>query len=388
MKTAIQFGAGNIGRGFIGGLLSLAGYRVVFADIDSNIIDRLNATGEYKIVVVDEDSEVQTIRNVSGVHVNDESLMDVFEEAEIVTTAVGPVALPKIASTIAKGIKRRKEKDVSGFLNIIACENLFGASDSLKGYVLECLTQEEKEYCLKYIGFPNSVVDRIVPPGRPENEDILTVRVEPFFEWIVDELAFKGEIPNIEGMITTDNLSAFVERKLFTLNTGHAVTAYLGKALGYETIRSSINDSNIYNCVRKAMEESGAALVERYNFDKEAHNNYITKIINRFKNPYLDDYVDRVGREPIRKLSKTDRLIKPLRMAIGYGLEYSNLVIGVAAAFHFKADSDAQSVELQNMIKTDGIRNTVVKVTGLNDMPDVVDKIVDAYCRISDGKLF
>ncbi len=383
MKTAIHFGAGNIGRGFIGGLLSQSGYNVVFADIVSEIVDKLNSDKEYKIYIVDESTEVQTIKNVSGIHTQDDRLMDIAEEAGIITTAVGPNVLPKIAANIAKCITRRREKGIHSFINIIACENMFKASDLLRDAVLELLSDEDRKYLSEYVGFPNSVVDRIVPPQAPDcSDDLLTVRVEPFFEWIVDKSGFRGEIPEIEGMILTDNLPAYVERKLFTMNTGHAVTAYLGKAMGYKTIRNSISDPTIYKCVKSAMEESGEALVKKYDFDSETHSNYINKIINRFKNPYLDDSVDRVGREPLRKLSGTDRLIKPMMMAMDYGIDPANLIKGAAAAFAFSNEEDVQAVELQTMIKNIGITNTVAKVTGLEEHPIIVDRIVEAYYKI------
>ena len=128
----------------------------------------------------------------------------------------------------------------------------------------------------------------------------------------------KGEIPKIEGMQLTDNLMAFVERKLFTLNTGHAITAYLGVLKGYETVKESIEDEEIATIVKEAMKESGEVLINRYGFEREKHYLYIDKIINRFKNPYLKDEVSRVGREPLRKLGFNDRLIKPLRGTIEY----------------------------------------------------------------------
>ncbi len=200
----------------------------------------------------------------------------------------------------------------------------------------------------------------------------------------MDKAGFKGGIPEIQGMTVTDNLPAYVERKLFTLNTGHAITAYLGKAMGYQTIRSSISDPTIYNYFKSAMEESGAALVKTYGFDPEAHSNYINKIINRFKNPYLDDSVDRVGREPLRKLSRNDRLIKPLMMALEYGIDPENLIVGAAAAFTFNNNDDPQAAELQTRIKNNGITNTVAEVTGLEGHPRIVDRIVEAYQKMKN----
>ena len=389
MKTAIQFGAGNIGRGFIGGLLSQSGYKVVFADIVNDIVNKLNSDKQYKIYIVDENTEIHTIQNVSGVLTQDKSLMDIAEVAQIITTAVGPAVLPKIAGNIANCIIRRREKGIKEFLNIIACENMFEASKSLHDAVLGYLADEDVKYMSEYVGFPNSVVDRIVPPKRSEdNDDILAVSVEPFYEWIVDKYGFKGEIPQIDGMTITDNLAAYVERKLFTLNTGHAITAYLGKIAGHKTIRNSINDTRIFQCVKAAMEESGEALVKKYGFDQTAHNNYINKILNRFKNPYLDDSVDRVGREPLRKLSKTDRLIKPMLTAKGYDIDPKNLIIGAAAAFNYNNSEDKQSVELQAMVKEKGIRDAVIEVCGLEEHSELVERIVDAYSRIRDEGIF
>ena len=46
MKKALHFGAGNIGRGFIGKIISEAGYEVVFADVNDKVIDQLNIDHE------------------------------------------------------------------------------------------------------------------------------------------------------------------------------------------------------------------------------------------------------------------------------------------------------------------------------------------------------
>src|SRR5471030_3554609 len=133
-----------------------------------------------------------------------------------------------------------------------------------------------------HVGFVDSAVDRIVPPAAAGTTDPLEVTVETFSEWIVDKTQFKGPLPEIAGMELTDNLMAFVERKLFTLNTGHAITAYLGQHAGHKTIRDAILDPAIRQVVKGAMEESGAVLINRYGFDAKKHAAYINKILQRF----------------------------------------------------------------------------------------------------------
>lgn len=380
MKKAIQFGAGNIGRGFIGALLSKAGYHVVFADVNTEIINKINSDKKYTIHVMDTICSEEEISNISGVISTSDEIYKEIVEAEIITTAVGPVVLPRIAPTIAKGIALRKEKGIKTYLNVIACENAIKASSKLEEEVKKYLNEEEIEYLKEFVGFPNCSVDRIVPPVKSEN--ILDVVVENYYEWNVEKSAFKGEIPKIEGMNLVDNLMAYIERKLFTLNTGHAITAYFGYLKGYETIEESIKDEVIYGFVKNAMIESGKGLIAKYNFDEEAHYKYIDKIIDRFKNPYLKDDVARVGREPLRKLNENDRLIKPLITARGFNINTDNLLLGVGAALHYDNKEDSQSVQLQSLINEKGIKDSLAEISKISGDTDVLDKIEKYYDEV------
>lgn len=202
--------------------------------------------------------------------------------------------------------------------------------------------------------------------------------MEEFSEWIVDKTQFKGAIPAIQGMELTDNLMAFVERKLFTLNTGHLISAYLGKKAGVQWIKEAIAVDSVKAAVKATMEESGAVLINRYGFEPSAHAAYIEKILKRFANPYLNDDVNRVGREPIRKLSPNDRLIKPLAGTLEYGLPNKNLVNGVVMALQYRNEDDPQAVELAEYITKHGVAEAVKHYTGLTDQ-QLVSQIVELY---------
>lgn len=377
MKKAIQFGAGNIGRGFIGKLLADSGYKVYFADVNKAVIDEMNLKKEYAIEVVGENKEELIVKNIEGIMSNDEKIYDVIAESEIITTAVGPNILSKIAPALAKGIQKRKELGIKDPLNIIACENMVKASSFLKEEIEKFLSQEEISYVNEYVGFPNSAVDRIVPPMENSN-DILRVRVEEFQEWIVDKDLFKGEIPTIKGMELTDNLMAFIERKLFTLNTGHAITAYLGVMKGYKTIKDSIEDAEIEKAVTDAMKESGEVLIKRYDFDREKHYAYIEKILKRFRNPYLKDEVQRVGRQPLRKLSFNERLIKPLRGTEEYGTANENLINGIVAAMKYENIEDEEAKTLHAKLMSKDSREVIKEITSL-ESDTLVEKIASKY---------
>lgn len=380
---AIQIGAGNIGRGFIGELLAHSGFEVTFVDANNTVVELINELKNYTVHVLDNEKRDEKVENVSALNINDEKLMDAILEADIMTTAVGVNILSRIAETLAKGIKNRLAKGVEKNLNIIACENAVGASEVLKEEIFKYLTEEEKETVDKYVGFPNSSVDRIVPPVSEKMENPLDVVVENYYEWNVDRNGFRGEIPEISGMNLTGNLIAYVERKLFTLNTGHAITAYLGNLKGYKTIEESINDNDIYEVVYHAMVESGDGLVKKYDFDRDAHLKYIDKIIARFKNPYLQDDIKRVGREPIRKLSKGDRLVKPLLNSMSYGISTENLLLGVGAVLYYNNPEDPQSLKLQELIKEKGIKGAVQEVSEISD-ENILINIESKYEQVKE----
>ena len=368
---ALHFGAGNIGRGFIGKLLADAGIELVFADVNQVVLDALNARHEYPVHVVGEQAKVERVKGVSAVNSTSDEIITLVSEVDLVTTAVGPQILERIA--------RRSDNGNLRPLNIIACENMVRGTSQLKQHVLKALPQQYHAWLEQHVGFVDSAVDRIVPPSEAGSTDPLEVTVETFSEWIVDKTQFKGDLPAIPGMELTDNLMAFVERKLFTLNTGHAITAYLGQLAGHQTIRDAILDEKVRAIVKGAMEESGAVLIKRYDFDADKHAAYIQKILGRFENPYLKDDVERVGRQPLRKLSAGDRLIKPTLGTLEYGLPHDCLVQGIAAAMHYRSDQDPQAQELAALLAEKGPQATLAEISGLDANSEVVASVVSAW---------
>lgn len=367
MKRAVHFGAGNIGRGFIGNLLSQAEYHVVFADIDRTVIPALTERGAYVVEEVGEDRHEVTVSPVSGRFSDDPELPDEIARADLITTAVGPSVLEIIAPVIATGIARRRERGVGEPLNVIACENMIRASSALATAVREACRPEDREYCDRMVGFPDSAVDRIVPPMDGNRDDPLRVRVEQFSEWIVDQTRFRGPIPAIPGMVLTDQLDAYVERKLFTLNTGHAVAAYLGAAWGHETIGEAIADPRVEAVVRGAMIESGEVLINRYGFERQQHTAYIETVLERFRNPWVRDDVRRVGRQPARKLGTEERLVRPVRGAREYGTATDCLTIGIAAALAFRNPADPEAAAIEETIESAGIDAAIREYANLGD---------------------
>ena len=380
-----MIGAGNIGRGFIGALLEKSGYHVTFADVAENLISAINQRKSYTVHIQDKVQGPWTVSNSGGISSAGPELAEAIAgDCDIITTAVGLRILPIVARPIAAGIQARRAKGSRQTLNIVACENAIRGTSQLREAVCFHLSEEERAYADEYVGFADCAVDRIVPKASFENP--LDVAVEQYTEWDVEKGGWKGELPDIQGLGWVDNLDAYLERKLFTLNSGHAICAYLGALKGYKTIVESIADPAIGALVHQAMWESGEGLIQKFGFDPDAHHAYIERIFARFQNPFLADETARVAREPIRKLAPSDRLMKPLMTAYSYGLSVDHLIFGAAAALHFNCPEDEQSVELMKAIETDGVEKALEKYAGLKPEDALFTRILDVYRALAVAK--
>jgi len=365
---AVQFGAGNIGRGFTGQLFTESGYEVVFVEVVDELVRLINERGSYPIEIARDRPEIVTIRNVRAVHGSDrEAVAREILDASIVCTAVGVNFLREVAPAIAKGIKLRADARVARPLNIIICENLLHASDVLRGYVLEELPSEYAAYVHDHVGLVESVVSRMVPVMTEEQRrrDPLLVVVEEYKKLPVARRGFVGEIPDVVGFQPYDNFEAYVERKLYTHNLGHAAAAYLGYLRGHEYIYESMNDPAVLTVVRGALAETGAALIKRHGFTPEEHQEHIEDLLRRFSNVALADQVARCARDPIRKLGPDDRLIGSARLAMQYGVTPRNVCLATAAALIYDHAEDQSAAEVQRMIREEGLDQVFRAICGI-----------------------
>ncbi|MFL2094526.1 mannitol-1-phosphate 5-dehydrogenase [Marinilactibacillus psychrotolerans] len=379
----VHFGAGNIGRGFIGEVLNQNHSKIAFVDVNEQVINALNKENKYTIEEASDEGTLIEVDNVYGINnaKNPTEVIEAIAEAELITTAIGPNILPLIAPLIAQGIQKRKELQNETPIDIIACENMIGGSSFFKQEVMSHIKDETvAEYLEQYVGFPDAAVDRIVP--QQTHEDPLKVTVEPYKEWVISLQGMKNTELKLKQVHYVEDLAPFIERKLFTVNTGHATVAYNGAFAGYQTIDESLKDDKVLKEVKSVLQETGALLIDKWGFDEKTHTAYIEKILSRFQNPKLSDDVTRVGRTPIRKLGYDERFIRPIREAYERGLSVNALIATVAKALRYNDLNDSESVELQNMLNEKSVSYVVQEVTQLNNK-DIQKRIVDKYEEIS-----
>lgn len=375
MKQAVHFGAGNIGRGFIGEILFENGFEIAFVDVNETIIDALNQRNAYEIEIAEEGQRHIAVSGVRGINnrLNPEEVVTAISTADLVTTAIGPNILPFIASLVAEGIEARRQAGNTKPLDVLACENMIGGSAFLYQEVKKHLSEEGLAFAEAYIGFPNAAVDRIVP--AQSHEDPLFVVVEPFNEWVVETKGMKNPDLKLEGVHYEGDLEPFIERKLFSVNSGHATSAYTGAHFGATTILEALQNPEVKSKVEAVLAEIRSLLIAKWNFDEEALVDYHKVIISRFENPYIVDDIARVARTPIRKLGYDERFIRPIRELRERGLSYDNLLATVSYIFGYKDETDEQSVQLQTLLQEKSMPEVVAEVTGLND-PVLIEEIV------------
>jgi mannitol-1-phosphate 5-dehydrogenase len=386
--TAVHFGGGNIGRGFIAELFHKTGYRIVFVDVVDKLIDDINATKSYTVTEVGADGERSfMIDNYVAINSKYEEakVVDEIAKADVATCAVGPNILKFIAPVIAKAIQKRTATKP---LAVIACENMINATDTLKGFIVDEKNMP-KEFVEKELSskaeFGNSAIDRIVPT-QPPNAG-LDVKIEKFYEWCVETTGFKSGHPEIEGVHWVEDLEPFIERKLFTVNTSHATAAYFGYNKGVGTIHEAMADPQIKNEVHEALEETSHLIINKHGITEEAQEEYVNTIITRISNPHLEDVPVRVGRAPLRKLGRKERFIGPASQLAERGYDVTALIKGVEMALRFQnVEGDDESFELAKIMSSMPAPEATTKLTGLEKDHPLYPKVLAAVEKVQAEK--
>ena len=369
---AVHFGAGNIGRGFIGPMLIESGYDLTFVDVDESRINLLNSLGQYPVVLVGEDERTQQVSGFRGVSGNNtDAVADVVAEADIITTAVGKVALDKVAPVIARGFSKKLELArlaTKPFqIVVIACENVSDNTSYLLSLIKPHLTEDEWGEVNRLGNFPNCVVDRIVPNIKQEpSAHPLVVVVEEYSQLVLDRASLKDNAVPIQGAELTDNISGVLAQKLFTLNMAHSIIGYYGYLAGFNMVHEAVQDYRVGRLLEGAVEEVSKLLVAKYGVLEEKQREYSRKMISRFKNPKLPDNLMRITKDPKRKLGPSDRLIAPSRQALECGITPTFLSTGIAGALAFDYQGDRQALELVAELRQKGIDAVLQDVASLN----------------------
>ncbi len=335
----VQWGAGNIGRSFIGQVFARSGYEVIFIDIDSELIELLNKGNRYEVLVTSQEgTEKITIEGVSAIYGSDQQqINESVLHADIMSVSVGKQVLPKIAGQIAEAVFYRYQHRRNFPIDIIIAENIHDGARFLEGLLAPYLPGD---FPLRdYIGLVETSIGKMVPLQTGDTP--LIVISEPYNRLIADKEGFLNPIPECKFLQPVSPIRAYVERKLYIHNLGHAAAAYLGYKEHPETLLLAevLEDDSVLEGTRESMEQAAEILLARYPevFTHEKLSAHINDLLYRFQNRAMGDTVFRVGRDLRRKLRCDDRLMGAIVLAEKNMLQWDSIGRVYLAAFWFKA---------------------------------------------------
>lgn len=387
-KSILIFGAGKIGRSFIGQLFSCGGYEVVFIDINKLMIDELNRRNNYNVIIKGEREELLNVKNVRGVYAWDEQrVLAEIASAEILAVSIGQNGLPGIIPLIAKGLLFRYYNDPKQALDIIIAENLRNAADYFRIELIKLLPADYPFEQL--VGLIETSIGKMVPimSNMDVEDDILQVLSESYNDLILDKIAFKNSIPQIAGLSPKENIKAWVDRKLFIHNLGHATTAYLGYICNpnFIFLYEALEVPEIFSAVRETMFQAATILHKKYpaDFTMEALVDHIDDLLSRFQNRALGDTIFRVGCDLTRKLGSRDRLAGAIHLAIDLNLPYDRILFSLICGCYFRAtDENGQmlpgDIEFTRVCDR-GITEVLTKISGFYEINDELMKVKKQY---------
>jgi mannitol-1-phosphate 5-dehydrogenase len=347
-RSFVQIGAGNIGRSFLGQLFARGGYQVTFIDVDDAVINALNERGEYRVEIRDRRPETHIIGNVRGVNGKDvAAAVEALARCSLCATSVGQGALRFVYPTLAEAIRVRSERGLPP-LDIIIAENIRDGAEVFRAGLTPLLPDGFD--LASAAGLIETSIGKMVPIMSAEDraEDPLLVFAEAYNTLICDARGFRNAVPGIPGLDAKQNIKAYVDRKSFIHNLGHALLAYFAYLEAPELVYTweAVEHPAIGEATRRGMWESGRALIGKYpdEFTGENQGAHIEDLLSRFANKALGDTIYRVGRDITRKLSREDRVIGALLCDIEHGIEPRYTALCAAAGMRFRATDEAGDV--------------------------------------------
>lgn len=380
-KEILIVGAGNIGRGVIGGLFAKADYKLYIYDIMQERMEQLAKQGQYLVERVGADEKERIL--VKKIQVLDCSdtmdLVQHMEQIDLVACCVYEGAFKNICESLSEAIRKRVKSEKEN-LNVLLCVNALGAPDYFNKHIKELLKDDvdATKYFEKKVGVCQVMVGMAAMPSTPEllEEDPFAVTTRLGGHIGVDEEAFKGEFPVVESVNMVKKANAQIYRKVYTGNMKHCMTAFLGHAKGYRYISDCFDDEFIEECINGAFYEAEAAIQNEYHFDEEERKSWIDSIIRAKKNKNLKDSLTRVAAKPAAKLERTNRFVGPALMCLKYNILPYYLAKGIAYGFMYRDDEDQESIQITDYVQANGISKAIVKYCSLTEKEWVLKQLI------------
>lgn len=379
MRSIVIWGAGRIGRGFVGDIFREAeGFRTVYVDIDRELTDALNKAKSYTIArATREGISKHRVDGFSAVHTSDEAALSALfgEEDLLLDIAVHEPRLPQVADMLRPLFEQRAKTGLN--MDVMMNVNMARPDAYFADLMGERLSPAALKYFSDSVGVTGIFAMCISPltPDWLKKEDPLALWNNGWETQTISRKALKCPTPEAPRLLLTDDIEREETRKLYTLNMAHALLSYLGLPRGLKTSLEAVRDPELRNTLEGALTESSAGLEHEFGFGEEEMAAWRGKIIGLLENPYIEDGLQRLGADTRRKLSARDRLVGPAGLCLKAGKEPVNLAKAIRAGFLYE-NPDEGTREVREFYKAHGLASSVQKYCALSPDNGLYGRIV------------
>ena len=332
--------------------------RLVVSEIDADVVSAVRASkGSYSCNVAT--ATGVEIVDVHGVEIlnplvpeDRATLLAAIAEASELATALPSFTLydvgeASVVALLAEGFARKLTDDSLPSCVVYAAENDARAAARLRE---TCLAHRPQGFADR-VQFSETVIAKmcsvVVDERRITDEQLAPLvsgfprafLVESFNEILVDQATLPNFKRGLSAFIEKPDLDPFAITKFLGHNANHALLGYLAREQGLTYMHEAGEREDLMSVARQAfLEESGVGLRRKYAdvddelFTEDGFNAYAEDALERMVNPYLRDPVERVTRDPARKLGWEDRLVGSMLLASEAGVIPSRLARGVTIA--------------------------------------------------------
>jgi len=371
-KSFVGFGFGAIQAGLFLYEAHASGQfdRFVVAEVMPEVVDAIRKSGgRYRVnIATAQGIEKKEITGITLLNPNDpadrEALVDAVADADELATALPSVRFyeaggaASVISVLTDGFARRRSRGAQRRSIVYAAENHNRAAEILEALLTGRLAvpaatlRTSVQWLNTVIGKMSGIVTdeaQIAEQGLARLAGVTgrCVLVEAFNHILITRIAWSDFPRGIPIFIEKDDLLPFEEAKLYGHNATHALLGYLARAQGYNTIADVRRNPQILDMARAAfLQESGAALIRKHRgfdqlFTEAGYRDYAEDLLGRMMNPHLRDLVERVVRDPRRKLGWDDRLVGTMRLALGQGITPRYYALGARAALQMLIETES-----------------------------------------------
>lgn len=382
-KNVVVIGSGMSGRGYIGELLFKDGWNITFADIDQDLIDKLNANKKYTVYKYDNDDnkevvEVNKFKALNTVTNHNEYIKSLVE-ADLIMTALYSNAFEKVTDDIVEVLRYKYNNSINTKTTITLGANYVGLYDKYNELIRKKLKQNEIPFYQDNVNLVESIILRVSSKGTQkqlENDELAiqggnraTLQVNK----TITKTIPKDELPNF-FILESDTLK-IMKLKIWRHNTLHCTLAFIGKYLEKDFIYESACDDYASKCAFYASEEGDKGLATVYGEDVLPTKNDLKGTWDSYRDNSIKDTIKRVGRDPLRKLSRNERFIGPALLCVENNILPYYICKGASYGFLYVDNDDENSLKLKEMISKNGIEKTIEEVCEL-DLSNQNEKII------------